>query len=149
MLEFPGGRGNGEIGAWKGMSEMWEVCGKNEMYMYSITIVIVVFTVFEKSKMALKNRKLFDIILKGKLRDEVICNGGCIMAEERIKVNYKPLWKLLIDRDISKGDLRRDTKIAASTFTKMMNNENVSLDVLVRICVVLNCGLDDIVEIEK
>ena len=99
--------------------------------------------------MTLKNRKLFDIILKGKLRDEVICNGGCIMTEERIKVNYKPLWKLLIDRDISKGDLRRDTKIAASTFTKMMNNENVSLDVLVRICVVLNCGLDDIVEIEK
>ena len=36
------------------------------------------------------------------------------MAEERTKVNYKPLWKLLIDRDISKGDLRRDTKIAAS-----------------------------------
>ena len=41
------------------------------------------------------------------------------MAEERIKVNYKPLWKMLIDRDISKGDLRRNTKIAASTFTKM------------------------------
>lgn len=117
--------------------------------MYSIAIVIVVFIVFEKSKMTLNNRKAFDIIYKRKLRDEVICNGGCIMAEERIKVNYKPLWKLLIDRDISKGDLRRDTKIAASTFTKMMNNENVSLDVLVRICVVLNCGLDDIVEIEK
>ena len=117
--------------------------------MTSIEIVILVFIMFEKSKIALKNRNLFDIIYKGKLRDEVICNGGCIMAEERIKVNYKPLWKLLIDRDISKGDLRRDTKIAASTFTKMMNNENVSLDVLVRICVVLNCGLDDIVEIEK
>lgn len=124
---------------------VWE----KERYLYSIAIVIVVFSAFEKSKMTLKNRKSFDIILKGKLRDEVICNGGCIMAEERIKVNYKPLWKLLIDRDISKGDLRRDTKIAASTFTKMMNNENVSLDVLVRICVVLNCGLDDIVEIEK
>ena len=66
-----------------------------------------------------------------------------------MNISYKKLWKLLIDRDISKGDLRRDTKIAASTFTKMMNNENVSLDVLVRICVVLNCGLDDIVEIEK
>lgn len=144
------------------MWEMCEVCGKrpgscNEAVkkakmgaeMNSIDIVILVFIMFEKSKIALKNRNLFDIIYKGKLRDEVICNGGCIMAEERIKVNYKPLWKLLIDRDISKGDLRRDTKIAASTFTKMMNNENVSLDVLVRICVVLNCGLDDIVEIEK
>lgn len=71
------------------------------------------------------------------------------MAEERIKVNYKPLWKMLIDRDISKGKLRQDTRIAASTFTKMANNENVSLDVLARICVALECGLDDIVEIEK
>ena len=76
-------------------------------------------------------------------------DGGGVMAEERIKVNYKPLWKMLIDKEVSKGDLRRDTKIAASTFTKMMNNENVSLDVLVRICVALECGLDDIVEIEK
>lgn len=95
------------------------------------------------------NRKLFAIIYRKNFLDKIIRSGGYIMAEERIKVNYKPLWKLLIDRDISKGDLRRDTKIAASTFTKMMNNENVSLDVLVRICVVLNCGLDDIVEIEK
>ena len=83
------------------------------------------------------------------MRDEVAYDGGCVMAEERIKVNYKPLWKMLIDKDISKGDLRRDTKIAASTFTKMANNENVSLDVLARICVALECGLDDIVEIEK
>lgn len=83
------------------------------------------------------------------LRDEVAYDGGCVMAEERIKVNYKPLWKMLIDRDISKGDLRKNTKIAASTFTKMANNENVSLDVLLRICVALGCGLDDIVEIEK
>ena len=82
------------------------------------------------------------------LRYKVIDNGGGIMAGKRIKVNYKPLWKMLIDKEISKGDLRRDTKIAASTFTKMMNNENVSLDVLVRICVALGCGLDDIVEIE-
>lgn len=71
------------------------------------------------------------------------------MTEKHVKVNYKPLWKMLIDRDISKGDLRKNTKIAASTFTKMANNENVSLDVLVRICVALGCGLDDIVEIEK
>lgn len=153
MLEFPGGRGIGGIKFWESMLELYvgNTGGvlEKERYLYSIAIVIVVFNVFEKSKMTLKNRKRFDIIYKGKLRDEVICNGGCIMAEERIKVNYKPLWKMLIDREISKGDLRRDTKIAASTFTKMMNNENVSLDVLVRICVVLNCGLDDIVEIEK
>ena len=71
------------------------------------------------------------------------------MTEARIKVHYKPLWKMLLDTDISKGDLPRATKIAASTFTKMANNENVSLDVLARICVALECGLGDIVEIEK
>ncbi|MBD5543896.1 MAG: helix-turn-helix transcriptional regulator [Lachnospiraceae bacterium] len=71
------------------------------------------------------------------------------MDEKIIKVNYKPLWKMLIDKNKTKGDLRRETKIAASTFTKMTNNENVSLDVLVRICIALNCGLDDIVEIEN
>lgn len=71
------------------------------------------------------------------------------MEEKTIKVNYKPLWKILIDKNKTKGDLRRETKIAASTFTKMANNENVSLDVLVRICIALNCGLDDIVEIEN
>jgi DNA-binding Xre family transcriptional regulator len=52
-------------------------------------------------------------------------------------------------KDISKGELREKTSIAASTFTKMANNENVSFDVLVRICVALSCGLDDIVDIEK
>lgn len=60
------------------------------------------------------------------------------MEEKTIKVNYKPLWKMLIDKNKTKGDLRRETKIAASTFTKMANNENVSLDVLVRICIALN-----------
>jgi DNA-binding Xre family transcriptional regulator len=64
-------------------------------------------------------------------------------------VNYKRLWKLLIDRDISKTDLRVMTNIAPSTFSKMANNEYVALDVLVRICVSLECGLDDVVEMEK
>ena len=70
------------------------------------------------------------------------------MEDIRPKVNYKPLWKLMIDREISKSELRSKTKIAPSTFSKMSNNENVSLDVLVRICKALDCGLDDIVEIE-
>lgn len=64
------------------------------------------------------------------------------MAEERIEINYKPLWKMLIDRDISKGDWRKDTKLAASTFIKMADNENAPLDVSVRICVALKCSLD-------
>ena len=69
-------------------------------------------------------------------------------AEVQIKSTYKPLWKLLIDREISKTDLRKKTGIAASTFTKMNNDQQVSLDVLARICIELNCGFDDIVQIE-
>lgn len=71
------------------------------------------------------------------------------MAENRIKINYKSLWKMMIDKDISKSQLREKTKIAPSTFTKMSNNEYVALDVLVRICDAMDCGLDDIVEIER
>ncbi len=71
------------------------------------------------------------------------------MTVERTKVNYKPLWKLLIDKNISKVELREKTSIARSTMAKMTNNEYVAMDVLVRICVELGCGLDDIVEIEK
>lgn len=71
------------------------------------------------------------------------------MIAERTKVNYKPLWKMLIDRDVSKQELREKTSIARSTMVKMANNEYVAMDVLVRICVAMNCGLDDIVEIER
>ncbi|MBM6827837.1 helix-turn-helix domain-containing protein [Mordavella massiliensis] len=71
------------------------------------------------------------------------------MTEVQIKITYKPLWKMLIDREMSKTDLRKKTRIAPSTFTKMNNDQQVSMDVLARICVALNCGFDDIVQIES
>ena len=66
-----------------------------------------------------------------------------------MSISYKPLWKLLIDRDMTKTDLRKKTDIASSTLAKMARNEYVSLDVLVRICCALDCSLSDITEIEK
>ena len=71
------------------------------------------------------------------------------MADARTKINYKPLWKLLIDRNMSKTELREKTSVSRSTMVKMANNEYVAMDVLVRICMALNCGMDDIVEIER
>jgi DNA-binding Xre family transcriptional regulator len=62
--------------------------------------------------------------------------------------NYKKLWKMLIDRDLKKQDLGRLANISASTISKLGRNENVTVDVLVKISVALSCGLDDIVEIE-
>ena len=64
-------------------------------------------------------------------------------------INYKKLWKLLIDKDMTKTELQKQTDIASSTLSKMGRNEYVSLDVLVRICYVLECELSDIVEIER
>ena len=71
------------------------------------------------------------------------------MSENHIKISYKHLWKLLIDRDMTKTELRKRTQIAPSTFTKMNNDQQVSLDILARICVELECGFDDIVRIES
>jgi len=64
-------------------------------------------------------------------------------------VNYKRLWKRLIDDEIETTELHNSTGVAASTLTKMRKNEYVSLDVLVRICNFLNCQLSDIVEVES
>lgn len=62
-------------------------------------------------------------------------------------VSYKKLWKLLIDKEMNKQDLREKTKISKATITKMGKNENVNLDVLSKICNSLNCDIGDIVEI--
>ena len=64
-------------------------------------------------------------------------------------INYKRLWKLLIDKDMTKTDLRKKTDISSSTLSKMRRNEFVSREVLVRICSVLECELSDVAEIEK
>lgn len=74
---------------------------------------------------------------------------GYEMENKEIKVTYRPLWKLLIDRKMSKSDLRKRTHIAASTFTKMNNDQMVSLDVIARICYELGCTFDEVVELES
>lgn len=66
-----------------------------------------------------------------------------------MKISYKPLWKLLIDREISKKELQTITGLGSSTFTKLRNNENVTTDTLVKICDFLQCELHDIVEFDK
>ena len=66
-----------------------------------------------------------------------------------MSISYKKLWKLLIDKDMTKTDLRLKADIATSTLAKLSKDEQVSMDVLLRICKTLDCGLDDIVEISK
>lgn len=62
-------------------------------------------------------------------------------------VSYKKLWKLLIDKDMSRADLRRAIGISPATASKLSKGELVSTDVLTRICAVLDCDIGDIMEI--
>ena len=64
-------------------------------------------------------------------------------------VDYKKLWIVLIQKNMSKPQLRKMADISPSIFTKLNKNELVSMDVLVRICRVLDCDFGDIVEIVK
>jgi len=64
-----------------------------------------------------------------------------------MSVSYKKLWKLLIDKDMKKKDLREAAGISTSSMAKLGKNENVTTDVLVKICKALNCDISDIVEI--
>ena len=61
-------------------------------------------------------------------------------------VSYKKLWKLLIDKDMKKKDLQAMSGISWSSITKMSKGEHVSMDVLMKICLTLNCDIGDIVE---
>ena len=62
--------------------------------------------------------------------------------------SYKKLWKLLIDKDMNKKDLCEKANISWSSVTKMGKGESVTLAVLAKICMTLDCNLDDIVEIK-
>ena len=60
-----------------------------------------------------------------------------------MKASYKKLWKLLVDKEMSKGDLH---KASSSTMTKLRKGEDVSMEALRKICICLNCNIGDIVE---
>ena len=62
-------------------------------------------------------------------------------------VNYNKLWKLLIDKKMNKSELREAAKTSPNSIAKLGKNEPVSLDVLIRICKVLECDIGDIMEI--
>ena len=61
-----------------------------------------------------------------------------------IRISYKKLWILLIDKEISPATLRKDLNIATGTMTKLRRNEEVALSILLRICEYLDCNIGDI-----
>ena len=69
--------------------------------------------------------------------------GDAIMA-----VSYNKLWKLLVDKKMSKSDLRKKAEIDPNTMTKLRRDEEVSLTILSKICKTLNADFGDFVEFE-
>ena len=62
-------------------------------------------------------------------------------------INYKRLWKLLIEKDMKKKDLCVRAGISPASVTKMGRNGHVTTEILLKICVALNCQVEDIMEI--
>ena len=65
----------------------------------------------------------------------------------KMAISYKKLWKLLIDKDMKKKDLAEKAGISTYTINKLNRGDNVTTDVLVRICKALECDVADIMEV--
>lgn len=64
-----------------------------------------------------------------------------------MRMSYNRLWKLLIDKNMKKSDLRKVAGVSASSLAKLGKGENVTTDVILKICVALDCRVEDIMEI--
>ena len=66
-----------------------------------------------------------------------------------MRMSYKKLWLMLVEKEISQAALRKDLNIATGTMTKLRRNEEVALSVLLRICEYLDCNIGDICDAIK
>lgn len=64
-------------------------------------------------------------------------------------INYDKLWKLMIDKKIKKTELCEKARVTTNAMAKLGKNESVQVETLAKICNVLECNIEDIVEIEK
>lgn len=62
-------------------------------------------------------------------------------------LSYAKLWKKLIDLDMKKKDLKEQTGIGSTTLSKLSNNEPISMDVMIKICIALHCNIGDIMDV--
>lgn len=69
--------------------------------------------------------------------------------EATMAANYNKLWKILIDRNMRKEDLRLAAGLTTTAIAKLGRNETVHMDILFKICKALDCGIEDILEVIK
>lgn len=63
-----------------------------------------------------------------------------------LRISYNKLWKMLIDKNMNKQDLKNATGISAASIAKLGKGENITTDVLLKICEAMDCRLEDILE---
>ena len=66
-----------------------------------------------------------------------------------VRVSYNKLWKLLIDKEMQKRDVQEAAGISSASIAKLGKGENITTDILIKICDALNCDLDDIMETKR
>lgn len=66
-----------------------------------------------------------------------------------VRVSYNKLWKMLIDKEMQKRDLQEAAGISSASIAKLGKAENITTDILLKICDALNCDLEDIVETKR
>ena len=69
------------------------------------------------------------------------------MGCDILSISYKKLWKLMIDHNMNKTQLRKEAGLSTNVLAKLSKNDSVSMDSLVRICRVFHCDVGDIVEV--
>ena len=70
-----------------------------------------------------------------------------IHGGSKMRISYNKLWKLLIDKNMNKSDLRDKSKISTASLAKLGRNENLTTAVLLKICNALDCDVSDIMEV--
>ena len=63
-----------------------------------------------------------------------------------MRISYNKLWKILIDKNMKKSDLREKAGISSASLAKLSKGDNITTDVLLRICEVMDCRIEDILE---
>lgn len=76
----------------------------------------------------------------------IICRHKTRRGEKTVRISYNKLFKLLIDKNMKKKELREKAGISASTVVKMGRNEPVSVELIGKICLALDCNASDVVE---
>lgn len=63
-----------------------------------------------------------------------------------MRISYNKLWKILIDKDMKRKDLQEAANVSSASIAKLGKGENISTDILLRICEALDCTIEDILE---